>query len=1075
MVFMSPSIAASNAQQAAATIKVIASNARVHDLASALDRAIPEGNALADPGVQAALHDAILSVFSDLGAARASRAVPPDSSSAAPSRAPGVGYAELGPSRPSGPARLVDAQYTCDGPYVVTPTYDNTSASIAATSSGCAASLGLNGPASSSLGVSIETVTWVYEIAQLDSSDFSSASAASASTAAGCGTYKRAGSASTSGDGAYLAREVLLPPPSVFDWMTKPVGTAIASAASQLFSAGGQGGATPLQHDGVYIYRAFSGGGQEIGPSKLNQLWYDNSCLTAPTASGGAPNGLADSRAATALNLFITALGAISPILDFTSIADHKCASDAFTSAIQAIDKQVTTVGNTSGDYWPTLLGETTPSLFSDLLGCAAETGTEDWLTELWQLEEHTIAAALLPANLAVAALDLDNLAEYTHAAESGFFVVGSPFGSPSAVPTRSPTRHGPVIETVAGSATAGYAGDGGPATGAEVGPLNDVALDRDGNLFLLDYQSCVVREVDGSTRVIRTVAGNGTCGYAGDDAPAVQAELDPRTNGFPEGGGLAVDSAGDLLIADGANNRVREVKASTGIIATIAGGAPQVCAAHTNAVGDGCPAAQASLFYPHGVAIDAPRNLLYIADGNYNSVRKVDLTTTVIGTVAGPDCNFFCGGYNGDNQPAAKALLNFPTDVAVDSAGNVYIVDNLNCRIREVSASTGLISTVVGNGMCGYAGDGGQATAAAINIQSCLGCPESGRVRADATGDLFIADTFNNVVREVDATTHLITTIAGDGVAGYAGDGGPATCAKLNKPTGIAIDANGDVYIADGSNDRVRVVHGVANKPPNTAAHPAGSATTCGVPAPEPAAPTPDPSATLPAPTVRTTDTMASLSDDFTNDAALNSDLWLTDTPLLVSLARITGNACCPSYVTPELGFSAAGMTMSGVSGDLQVAGVQSTAALTPPFAVHATVQATEGSGNPIVLELINASLSQYVGFFGHIGGAGANNFGLEESTTNPFSGASGLPVVDSASLNTAYVLTIAVDAGGNTTASVSDAAGNVLGSTPGLPLGTGPFFVVLGQFEGEPPRSGPNATVWSKVTTQAGVGSTP
>ncbi len=280
---------------------------------------------------------------------------------------------------------------------------------------------------------------------------------------------------------------------------------------------------------------------------------------------------------------------------------------------------------------------------------------------------------------------------------------------------------------------------------------------------------------------VIETVAGNGTQGYTGDGGPGNQAELYNPS-------GIAVDAAGDLFIADNENYVVREVHAGTGLITTVAGTGTQ------GYNGDGIPATSAELYSPSAVAVDAQGDL-FIADGE--RVREVSAATGLITTVAGTGQ----AGYNGDGILATSAELFNPSSLAVDAAGDLFIADYINQRVREVNASTGLISTVAGTGTAGYNGDGIPATSAELNY--AFG------IALDAAGDLFIADSQNNLVREVSASTGLISTVAGTGTPGYNGDGIAATTAELSFPMGLAVDGMGNLFIADSNNQRIREVTG--------------------------------------------------------------------------------------------------------------------------------------------------------------------------------------------------------------------------------------------------------------------------
>jgi uncharacterized protein (TIGR03437 family) len=330
------------------------------------------------------------------------------------------------------------------------------------------------------------------------------------------------------------------------------------------------------------------------------------------------------------------------------------------------------------------------------------------------------------------------------------------------------------VITTVAGS-TWLFRGDGGPATSAPLSFVAGVAVDATGAVFEADWGNCLVVKILPSG-ILRAVAGNGICGYSGDGGPATAASLYGPWD-------MAVDAAGNLYIADSANQRIRKVSPA-GIITTVAGDG------RADSSGDGGPATAASLT-PCGVAADAAGNL-YIAENHNHRIRKVTAAGTIT-TVAGSGQ----AGYSGDGGPATSAWLEGPEGVAVDAAGNLYIADGGNSRIRKVTPS-GTITTVAGNGRDGYSGDGGLATAAS------LGYPSD--VAVDAAGNLYIADTSNSRVRKV-APTGTITTVAGNGQQSYSGDGGPATAASLSQPRGVAVDAAGNLYIADGVNERIRKV----------------------------------------------------------------------------------------------------------------------------------------------------------------------------------------------------------------------------------------------------------------------------
>ncbi len=332
------------------------------------------------------------------------------------------------------------------------------------------------------------------------------------------------------------------------------------------------------------------------------------------------------------------------------------------------------------------------------------------------------------------------------------------------------------IITSVVGTSAPGYSGDGGQAQNAQLDRPGGIAFDKSGNLYIADSGNNVVREVlpDGT---ISTFAGINEAGYAGDGALANAANL---TN--PED--VAIDSSGNVYIADTGNAVIREVTASDGNIGTFAGTDTE---GHT---GDGGKAYLAAVDEPQGIAVDSSGNL-YISEFGDNQIRKV--TSDVITTIAGT--NVF--GFAGDGGAATKAELANPWGIAVDSGGNVYVADLWNYRIRKISSS-GTISTVAGNGIFSYSGDGGAAA------KSELDGPQG--VATDAAGNLYIADTQNNVVRKV-ASNGVITTFAGTGVAGSSGDGGQAAAAQLSKPQSVAVDSTGNVYIADTQNNRVREV----------------------------------------------------------------------------------------------------------------------------------------------------------------------------------------------------------------------------------------------------------------------------
>ena len=445
------------------------------------------------------------------------------------------------------------------------------------------------------------------------------------------------------------------------------------------------------------------------------------------------------------------------------------------------------------------------------------------------------------------------------------------------------------ILTLVAGTGTAGFSGDNGPATKAELYGPSGLALDASGNLYVGDAHNSRVRKLNLSTGIITTYAGNGTAGFSGDGGPATNAAFS-----YPDG--LAFDAAGNLYIADAINFRIRKVTASTGIVTTIAGTGVQGFS------GDGGQATNAEINQQYSVAIDVNGNI-YFADGDNQRIRKVT-TAGIISTIGGNGVAGFTG--DGGLATAAEIHLGTGSSLDVDRAGDVVFTDEVNCRIREIFASSGTIQTIAGNGTCGYSGDGGSALSAELNgPQRVQYSPQS--------GIFIIADTANNVERRLTATTQpfppttvgsssttqtiylqttaaikinsisvpksqdgkqeftvgsitgctvngttlnpsgtvcaisitftpgfpgqrdlpliaststgtvsfelsgfglgpqvtllsgTISTVAGTGTAGYAGDGGAASAASLNSPRAITLDPQGNTYFADYTNNVVR------------------------------------------------------------------------------------------------------------------------------------------------------------------------------------------------------------------------------------------------------------------------------
>jgi sugar lactone lactonase YvrE len=332
------------------------------------------------------------------------------------------------------------------------------------------------------------------------------------------------------------------------------------------------------------------------------------------------------------------------------------------------------------------------------------------------------------------------------------------------------------LITTVAGG---GNGGDGSLATQAGLSVPAGIVLDKSGNLYIVDYGNGQVRMVSASTGIISTIAGTGATGFSGDGGPATQAS-------FTNPDGIAIDSSGNLYIADVYSSRIRKFFPG-GIITTVAGGG--------SSLGDNGPATQAQLNGPQGVAVDASGNL-YIADTYDERIRRVG-TNGIITTIAGTGQ----AGFSGDGSVATGAMFSTPYGVALDASGKVYVADLDNNRIRRVVPG-GTVTTIAGT--TSSVGDGGPSE------QARLTSPQG--VAVDSSGNLYIADNSANRVRKV-TPAGTITTLAGTGQTGRGGDNGPAAPAILNDPNSVAVDSGGNLYIADSGNAVIRRVDASTGK----------------------------------------------------------------------------------------------------------------------------------------------------------------------------------------------------------------------------------------------------------------------
>ncbi|MFN2507209.1 MAG: hypothetical protein ABR589_00360 [Chthoniobacterales bacterium] len=355
------------------------------------------------------------------------------------------------------------------------------------------------------------------------------------------------------------------------------------------------------------------------------------------------------------------------------------------------------------------------------------------------------------------------------------------------------------IIITVAGTGGVGsFSGDGGPARSATLDSPNAVTTDSDGNIYIADTGNFRIRKIN-RAGVISTVAGNGSRGYSGDGGPATSAS-------FGLSLGVAVDKAGNLYIAAGdasgshnepGDNRVRKVDTS-GIITTVAGVGPATFAGCFT--GDGGPATKGALFFPTGITGDPDGNL-YIADEGLNRIRKVDVAG-VITTIGGNGDR----KHSGDGGPAKSASFWSVWGVALDSVGNIYASEVLTGTVRKINTA-GTVTAFAGNADLPpndlIVGDGLPATLASLHGPHGLA--------VDSEDNVYIADSIHHRIRKVDKSG-IITTVAGAGIEGYGGDGGPATAAQLFAPSDVAFDDKGNLYIADTYNYRIRKVDTAGN-----------------------------------------------------------------------------------------------------------------------------------------------------------------------------------------------------------------------------------------------------------------------
>ena len=344
------------------------------------------------------------------------------------------------------------------------------------------------------------------------------------------------------------------------------------------------------------------------------------------------------------------------------------------------------------------------------------------------------------------------------------------------------------TITTIAGNGTNAFSPDGSLAATSSVAlsldSVSNVVLDPDGNLVFSEGNAARVRRIVKKTGALETVAGSGRASFAGDDGPATAAALKSPSE-------IAFDRHGNLYIADAGNYVLRRVDAKTKIITTVAG-------IRKNVFTPDGPAATTALARPGGLAFDREGRLL-IADTMNALVRRLDFKSGRIETLAGNgDLSF-----TGQPKKALETGMAWPNAPRVDRAGNLWFCATGNNRVLKLDAKTGLIVVAAGNGLSGYAGDGGPGPGAQLNQPASL--------VVDGADNVFIADTQNHAIRRLDAKTGILTTIAGNGTPGFEGDGGPAAESRLNFPIGLGLDGKGNLYVMDAFNSRIRRIEGVA------------------------------------------------------------------------------------------------------------------------------------------------------------------------------------------------------------------------------------------------------------------------
>ncbi len=344
----------------------------------------------------------------------------------------------------------------------------------------------------------------------------------------------------------------------------------------------------------------------------------------------------------------------------------------------------------------------------------------------------------------------------------------------------------GQTITTVAGTGENRSAPDGSPAATSPLALAMDsvvnVVFDADGNMVFSEGRVCRVRRVVKKTGLLETLAGNGRCSYSGDGGPATRASLRAPAE-------VAFDRDGNLWIADSQNQTLRRVDKATGIIETVVG------TKRNDFNGDGVGRAVA-LGRPSGLTLD-PQGRIVVADTANTRLRRVDPKTLAVETIAGTGELLYLG-----DRPARTAGFAWPNSPRFAPDGSLFFAATGNNRILRLDPKGEVVTSYAGTGMEGETGDGGPAAQARFT--------QPASIAVDRAGNVFVCDTGNNAIRRIDAKTHVVTHVAGAGKEGFSGDGGPAAAATFFNPLGLGLDANGDLYVVDATNMRIRRIAGV-------------------------------------------------------------------------------------------------------------------------------------------------------------------------------------------------------------------------------------------------------------------------